>query len=156
MALIFLPDNRRYYPSDVLFPDPHDQQTRKLARSVSGKTYRPDTLMRAVQWQANRRVMLRASRKLATKDMESYFKQREERERMAELRDQLDREARKARKGEYNLSEEEEAPMVATSRSVPLTSKTKASQERTFPKQTTVTSGNEDDSDTIVVATMKA
>lgn len=75
---------------------------------------------------------------------------------MAELRDQLDREARKARKGEYNLSEEEEAPMVATSRSVPLTSKTKASQERTFPKQTTVTSGNEDDSDTIVVATMKA
>lgn len=140
-----------------MFPDVIDPQTRKLVRAVSGKTYRPDTLMKAIQWQANRRLMLQSSRKQATKDMDKYFKKREEKERKAELRDQLIREAKEARENGANLSDEDDAPMVATSKSTAPISRNRAGQERlqSSNKQTTVTSGDDDDSDAIVVATTK-
>lgn len=144
---------RRYYNSDVLFPDANDPQTRKLIRSTSGKTYRPETQMKPTHWIPNRRVMIRASRKRATKDMQIFFDEREKKERIAK-----ENERRRLANAEIQISDDDDdGPMVSTTRASQSDSHTKAKRPKnTISKATTVADDSDEDSDIITVATTEA
>jgi hypothetical protein len=73
--------------------------------------------MRPTHWTVNRRVMIRTSRKVATKDMQIYFNRREEEERQVKEHERRRQELLLANGGNAaSDTDEDDGPVVSTTR----------------------------------------